>query len=393
MAERNLDFDRPIDRKGTKCLKYDFAVERGMPADILPLWVADMDFQTSSYIQDAIVETASHGIFGYSESDDAYFEALQGWMRRRHQFEIEKKWVVKTPGIVLALAMAVRAYTKCGDGVLLQSPVYYPFSEVIRDNGRRVISNDLVLGEDNRYHIDFVDFEDKIVRENIKLFLLCNPHNPVGRVWTEEELLHIGQICLRHGVTVVSDEIHHDFIFKGQHHVFAGLSDALADITVTCTSPSKTFNVAGLQASNIIIKNENLRKAFIHQLDAAGVSQIGLMGLVACQAAYAHGDEWYEGMLSYVRGNIDYVRSFVEERLPDIRMIDLEGTYLAWLDFRGTGLCQKELEDKVIYEAGLWLDSGAIFGKSGKGFERINVACPRSTVQEAMERIEKAFTK
>ena len=195
-----------------------------------------------------------------------------------------------------------------------------------------MISNDLVLGEDNRYHIDFVDFEDKIVRENIKLFLLCNPHNPVGRVWTEEELLHIGQICLRHGVTVVSDEIHHDFIFKGQHHVFAGLSDALADITVTCTSPSKTFNVAGLQASNIIIKNENLRKAFIHQLDAAGVSQIGLMGLVACQAAYAHGDEWYEGMLSYVRGNIDYVRSFVEERLPDVRMIDLEGTYLVWLE-------------------------------------------------------------
>lgn len=223
MAERNLDFDKITDRRNTNCLKYDFAVKRGMPEDVLPLWVADMDFQTSSYVQDALIKQVQHGIFGYSDGQESYFEAVKGWLKKHHDWEVQENWLVKTPGIVMALALSVKAYTDPEDAVLIQSPVYYPFSEVISDNGRKIVSSDLFLGEDNRYHIDFADFEKKIVEEQVKLFFLCNPHNPVGRVWTKEELETIGDICYRHHVIVVSDEIHADFVFQGKHQVFANL--------------------------------------------------------------------------------------------------------------------------------------------------------------------------
>ena len=290
MAERNLDFDKVINRKNTDCLKYDFAVKRGMPADVLPLWVADMDFKTSSYIEDAVIERTKHGIFGYSEVGEDYFNAVKNWMKKHHNWDVDEKWLVKTPGVVFALAMSVKAYTEPGDSVLIQLPVYYPFSEVIRDNGRKVVSNDLVLSEDGRYHIDFDDFEKKIVENNIKLFFLCNPHNPVGRVWTLEELKRIGNICLEHGVTVVSDEIHQDFVFKGKHQVFASLKKEFQDISITCTSPSKTFNLASMMISNIFIPNPELRRRFRKQLDAAGTSQLGVLGLVATEAAYSKGE-------------------------------------------------------------------------------------------------------
>lgn len=253
MAERNLDFDTVINRRGTKCLKYDFAKICGMPEDVLPLWVADMDFKTSSYIEDAITEWAKHGIFGYSDVQAPYFEIVKSWILKHHNWDVHESWLVKTPGVVFALAMAVRAYTEPGDAVLLQLPVYYPFSEVIRDNGRKVVSNTLYLGDDNRYHIDVEDFEKKIIDEKIKLFFLCNPHNPVGRVWTEEELSALGDICVKHGVIVVSDEIHQDFIFKGKHQVFANIKKEYEKISITCTSPSKTFNIAGMALSNIFI--------------------------------------------------------------------------------------------------------------------------------------------
>ena len=386
--ERNLDFDTVVDRKNTNCLKYDFAVERGMPEDVLPLWVADMDFKTSSYVQDALDRQIEHGIFGYSESKDEYFEAVSGWMKRHHDWEVSKDWLVKTPGVVFALAMAVQAFTDPGDSVLIQLPVYYPFSSVIKGNGRVVVSNTLVYGEDNRYHIDFDDFEKKIVDENIKLFFLCSPHNPVGRVWTKEELLRLGDICYKHHVIVVSDEIHADFVFNGRHQVFAGLKKEYEEITITCTAPSKTFNLAGLQVSNVFIANPKLRKAFCKQIDIAGYSQLNVMGLVACEAAYRHGDEWYEAMLKYVKSNIDFTRKYVEENLPGVTMAEHEGTYLVWLDFRDTGLDVEQLEHMIVHEAKLWLDSGKIFGDSGKGFQRINVACPRVVLEEALSRIK-----
>ena len=387
MAERNLDFDRIIDRKNTRCLKYDFAVKRGMPEDVLPLWVADMDFETSSYIEDALTERVKEGIFGYSDVQTPYFEIIRDWMIRHHDWEPQEKWLIKTPGVVFALAMAVKAYTDPGDKVLLQQPVYYPFSEVITDNGREVVSNDLVLTVDGTYKIDFADFEQKIIANGIKLFLLCSPHNPVGRVWTKEELEKIGDICVKHGVTVVSDEIHNDFIWEGTHTVFAGIKMEFADISVTCTSPSKTFNLASMLISNIFIPNQILRRKFRKEMDRAGISQLSVLGLVATEAAYAHGDEWYAAMKNYVRDNIAFARAYVEENLPGVRMIDTQGTYLIWLDFRQTGLTVEQLDHKIIYEAGLWLDSGKIFGKTGEGFERINVACPRAVLQEALDRI------
>ncbi|MCR5797305.1 MAG: pyridoxal phosphate-dependent aminotransferase [Eubacterium sp.] len=389
MAERNLDFDEVVERRGTDCLKYDFARVRRLPEDVLPLWVADMDFKTTSYVEDAVIERAKHGIYGYSEVKSEYFAALENWMKKHHDWEIKPSWLVKTPGVVFALALAVKAFTEEGDHVLIQQPVYYPFSEVIEDNKRKVVSNDLYLGEDNKYHIDFRDFEEKIVRYNVGLFILCNPHNPSGRVFTEEELTKLGDICLKHGVLVVSDEIHHDFVFEGKHTVFAKVKKEFEDISIICTAPSKTFNLASMLISNIFIPNLEIRKKIKKQIDAVGISQLSVLGLVSVKAAYEHGEEWYRKMMEYIRGNIEYVREYVKKNIPGVRVIHGEGTYLMWLDFRDTGIDPEELERRVIYDAKLWLDSGKIFGKTGEGFQRINVATSRKILEECMERLKK----
>ncbi len=391
MSERHLDFDTVIDRKGTRSLKYDFAVRRGKPKDVLPLWVADMDFQTSSYITDALEDMVKHGVFGYSESEEHYFGAVQNWMERHYNWHVKESWMTKTPGIVFALAMAVKAYTQENDAVLIQPPVYYPFKEVVEDNHRRLVNNTLVLGGDGTYTIDYEDFEKRIIEENVKLFILCNPHNPVGRVWTKEELERLGDICLKHGVFVVSDEIHADFVFERKHTVFSEVKEAYRDISMICTSPSKTFNIAGLQISNIFISNPEKATAFRRQVAAAGYSQVGLPGLVACEAAYRHGDEWLEGVLAYIKANAEFTRAYLQEHLPRVKMTKLEGTYLVWLDFRDYGLTDKELDEKILNQAGLWLDSGAVFGKCGEGFQRINIACPRKTLQQALDRLIDVF--
>lgn len=391
MRNNKIDFDTIIDRKNTNSLKYDFAKKRGKPEDILPLWVADMDFKVAKEISDAVIKRTEHGIFGYSEVQDGYFEAIKGWMQEKHSWNVERRWLVKTPGIVFALAMAVQAYTEPGDAVLLQQPVYYPFSEVILDNDRKLIDNTLVLGEDNKYHIDFDDFEQKIQEHKIKLFFLCNPHNPVGRVWTIDELKRLGDICIKYNVIVVSDEIHEDFVFEGKHQVFAAISEELREQTITCTSPSKTFNLAGLQVSNIFIANRQLRQQFRKRIYAAGYSQLNTLGLTACEAAYKYGGGWHEELMSYLKENIDFVSDYVKRRIPDIQLVDSEGTYLLWLDFRGLGLTEEEREELIVKKAGLWLDSGAIFGKSGEGFERINIACPRSILKEALQKLETAI--
>lgn len=388
MAERNLDFDKVIERRGTDCIKYDLIARQNMPADVLPLWVADMDFETSSYVVDALTERTRHGIFGYTETGESYFNAVKGWMARRYHWEVREDWLVKTPGVVFALALAVKAYTEPGDGVLIQQPVYYPFVSVIENNGRHIVNNPLYLGEDNRYHMDLDDFERKIVEEKIKLFFLCSPHNPVGRVWTAEELCRLGDICVRHHVIVVSDEIHADFVFQGEQQVFANLKQEYESVSVICTSPSKTFNLAGLAISNIFIPDSKLRKKFCAQLDAVGLGQIGLMGMTACETAYEKGEEWYQAMHEYVAANIAYTKRYVEENLPGVRMVEHEGTYLVWLDFRETGLGEEALEHKMLHEAKLWLDGGAMFGEGGSGFQRVNTACPRKILAEALDRIK-----
>ena len=360
MSEKNLDFDKIIDRKNTKSLKYDFAVPMGMPEDVLPLWVADMDFQVSSYIQEALMRRVEHGIFGYSDVQEEYFGVVRKWMERRHGWQVRPEWMVKTPGIVFALSIAVKAFTEPGDSVLIQQPV------------------------------DFEDFEEKVVKEKIKLFILCNPHNPVGRVWQPEELTRLGDICRRHHVIVVSDEIHADFVFQGKHHVFASLKKEYEEMTVTCTSPSKTFNLAGLQLSNIFISNPELKKAFCRQMEMTGYNEINVMGLIAGEAAYRDGDEWYKAMLEYVGKNIEFAREYVEKNIPGVTMAEHEGTYLIWLDFNGLGLTAEELEDLIVHQAKLWLDGGTMFGSGGAGFQRVNAACPRKILAEALERIKKA---
>ena len=390
MKEKNLNFDQLIDRRGTHSLKYDFAEARGRKADILPLWVADMDFKTSSFVQDALRRQVEHGIYGYTESDDEYYNAVNAWMERRHGWKVEKDWIVKTPGIVFALAMAVKAYTEPGDYVLIQNPVYYPFREVIEANDREVADNVLVQKENGSYEIDFEDFERQIVEKHVKLFLFCSPHNPVSRVWTKEEVERLGDICLKHHVVIVSDEIHADFVFEGKHQVLVDLKEEYKDITVTCTSPGKTFNLAGLQISNIVIPNEALREAFQHQVTAAGYSQVGAPGIFALIAAYTEGEEWYQAMKEYVKSNIDFTHEWIKEHLPQIKVTKTEGTYLVWMDFRALGLSDRELKDLIEKKAEVWLDGGAIFGESGRGFERINVACQRETLVDALEQIEKA---
>ena len=387
MSEKNLNFDHPVERRGTHSLKYDFAEERGRKKDILPLWVADMDFKTSSFVQEALIRQAEHGIYGYTESDQEYYDAVSSWMERRHGWKIDKEWITKTPGIVFALAMAVKAYTEPGDYVLIQDPVYYPFREVIESNDRKVAANILIRKEDGSYEIDFEDFERQIVEKGVKLFLFCSPHNPVSRVWTREEVERLGDICLKHQVIIVSDEIHADFVFEGKHQVLVDLKEEYKDITVTCTSPGKTFNLAGLQISNIWISNPELRARFRAEVTAAGYSQVNLMGLVACQAAYETGEEWLKELKIYLEGNLDYVRTFLKENLPEIKLTEPEGTYLLWLDFKSLGMKEEQLKDLVENKAKLWLDSGAMFGPDGEGFERINIACPREILKQALTQL------
>ena len=390
MAERNLDFDKVINRKNTRCLKYDFAVKRGKPADVLPLWVADMDFETSSYIEDALVERAKEGIFGYSEVQTPYFEILANWMKLHHNWEIQEDWLIKTPGVVFALAMAVKAYTQPGDSVLIQLPVYYPFSEVIQDNGRKVVSSNLYQGEDNRYHIDFQDFEKKIVEENVKLFFLCNPHNPVGRVWSAEELEKIGDICVKNGVTVVSDEIHQDIILGDKPFVPAAVVSGgrYRDMVVTLNSASKTFNLATLLHSHIIITDDGLRGKYDQFASALNRTEVSIMGMVATKAGYTYGGEWLGQVLDVIRDNYRYLKEELNKRLPGMTVCALEGTYLVMIDLRSYVNPEQTL-DFVQKHCRLAVDYGEWFGQAYKGFIRLNLATDPVYIKQAVERIAK----
>lgn len=386
------NFDEVIDRRNTACLKYDFAVQRGRPADVLPFWVADMDFPIAREIQTALIERCQHAIFGYSESDAAYFAAVHSWYTQHFNWDVQSKWLTKTPGVVFALAMAVKAFTKAGEAVLIQQPVYYPFTEVIEDNERQLINSPLVLRNEH-YEIDFEDLEKKITKNNVKLMLLCSPHNPVGRVWTRAELQGVGDICLKHGVIVVSDEIHGDFVWENHEQtVFASLGPQYEQNCVVCTAPSKTFNIAGLQISNIFIPNPELRKKFRKQVAAAGYSQVNTLGLVACQAAYTYGEDWLSQVKDYIQSNISFVQSYLKENLPQIKLLRPEGTYLVWLDCSALGLTASEREQWLWHKAHLWLDGGGIFGSEGQSFERINVACPRATLVQGLEQLRRAVS-
>ena len=386
-----INFDEIIDRRNTSCLKHDFAVERGYPAGILPFWVADMDFRAPAPVIDALKVRAEHGIFGYTQIKDDYFAVLRNWFRTRHAWDIERSELIITPGVVFAIATAIRAFTEPGDAVLIQQPVYYPFANMIRQNKRTLVDNPLRLIE-GRYQIDFEDFEQKIVEHGVKLFILCSPHNPVGRVWTRAELEQITAVCLRHNVIVVADEIHEEFIRPGFRHIpFASLSEEAAAVTITCTSPSKTFNLAGLQISNIFIRNAELRRRFKDELSRTGYDEPNTLGLTGAKAAYEHGAAWLTELLAYLEENNARTKAFLAQHLPKVRLIEPEGTYLLWLDFSDYGLSDEALNEKIIRDAHLWLDDGPIFGAGGSGFQRINIACPWSTLENGLEHLAKAF--
>ena len=379
------DFDSVIDRSNSYSIKYE-PTWRGKPEDVLPLWVADMDFAAPPCVQEALVNRVKHGIFGYSEPDAQYFDVMCKWFEERFNFNIERDWLTITPGVVNALFIAVRALTKPGGNVVIQQPVYYPFESCIIKTGRRMLVNELVL-KDGYYSIDFDDFEEKI--KQAELFILCNPHNPVGRVWTSDELIRMGEICLRHGVKVIADEIHEDFIFpEHKHLVFSALNADFADITLTCTSPSKTFNLAGLLHANIFISNKILREKFKEEYAQLGIGQPSVMGLISCKAAYESGAQWLDELLQYLAQNMEFLKTYLSQYIPKVKLIEPQGTYLAWLDFRELGLSAQKLDEVITQRAKLWLNAGYTFGKGGKGFERMNVACPRSVLRNALERLK-----
>ena len=387
------DFDEIIPRQNTNSLKYDFAGQRGKPDGLLPMWVADMDFRTPPAVREALAAKAAHGIFGYSEPDRTYFDALAQWFGTRHGWTVDPYTNVCTPGVVFAICTLIRSLTQRGDAVLIQEPVYYCFREGIRDNGRKLVVNELVF-DGRQYHIDFKDFEHKIVENNVKLFILCSPHNPVGRVWTRDELERMAEICLRHGVFVAADEIHEDFVYPGSRHiVFASLSDEVANRCAVCTAPSKTFNLAALHIANIFIANAQVRKAFKRELDAEGYSQSNIMGLVACQTAYRSGAEWVDRLVAYLSGNLSLMRETFRAHMPQVELVEPEGTYLPWVNFSKLGLNSSELDRFIIDRAKLWLDSGSIFGAGGAGFQRFNVAVPRATLQKALDQLGNALNQ
>jgi len=399
------DFDRQISRRGTSAVKWEF-IQEGQdllhwertdeffgPNRILPMWVADMDFRSPEPVVTALVARAEHGIYGYTEKSDGYYQSVVGWMMRRHGWRVAPEWICTTPGVVPALNMLVRTFLSPGEKVLIQRPVYYPFFSAIENNGGEIVSNSLIL-DNGRYGMDFDDLEVKAQDPKVKMAILCSPHNPVGRVWTREDLSRFGEICLRNNILVVSDEIHGDLIYKGYAFTpFASISEDIAQNAVICTAPSKTFNLAGLQTSNIIIPNADLRAQFEETLQSNGLFGISVLGIVATEAAYNHGEEWLEQLLDYVEGNLRYLDQYVRDNIPQISVIPPEGTYLVWLDCRRLGLGKWDLKRLMLNEARVYLDEGFIFGPEGEGFERINIACPRSILAEALERIRDAIQR
>lgn len=386
------DFDTYIDRRGTSCIKWDFGMERKGRDDLLPLWVADMDFKLPDEIVSDITNRASQGVFGYTDPKADYFDAVNGWFERRHGFKVDHDWITITHGVVYGIVLAIRAFTEPGEAVMIQQPVYYPFAESVRVNKRKLVNNQLVY-KDGKYEIDFDDFEKKIVEEKVKLFLLCSPHNPVGRVWSRDELIRIADICKHHDVYVFADEIHSDFIYSSFAHTsYMTLGDGYRDKLILGTSPSKTFNMAGLQVANIIIPNKDVREKFRYENMITGYSQCNAVGLEATKSVYTKGDKWVDELIEYLEGNLSFVRDFLKEKLPKVKLVEPEGTYLIWLDFSKITDSHKELEDLIVDKAHLWLDPGIIFGKETSLFERINIACPRSILKQAMEQLYEAIS-
>lgn len=378
------DFDEIIDRCGTNCVKWDGAEN----PDVLPMWVADMDFRTAPAIIEALSRRVDHGVFGYTRVPQSYYESITGWFARRHGWNIDNDWIIYTSGVVPALSAIIKALTVPGDKVLIQTPVYNCFFSSIRNNGCEIVESPLVYA-DNTYSIDFENLERKVSDPKVKAMILCNPHNPAGRVWSRDELIRIGEICIRHDVVVIADEIHCELVMPGYEYTpFASISEEFSRHSVSCVSPSKAFNIAGLQIANIVCADAGRRAKIDRAININEVCDVNPFGVIALQAAYNEGAEWLDQLLEYIHGNYEYMRRFCEEHLPDFPITKLEGTYLVWMDCRKFGMTSAELEKALIQDAKLWLNAGTMYGKDGEGFMRWNIACPRARMIEGLKRFE-----
>jgi len=387
----SYNFDEIINRDPSNSSKWKLRKTIHGDENIIPLWVADMDFASPPAVVEAIKARAEHPIYGYTSIPDGYYTAFINWMDKRNNWKIKRDWMTFTPGVVTAIDVAIQAYTQPGDKVVIQPPVYYPFSSTVLNNGRRLVYNPLKL-EDNRYTMDYEDLEKKI-DPRTKMIVLCSPHNPIGRVWEHKELEKLAKVCKEKDIIIVSDEIHSDLIIGDiKHTCIASLSEDAANRTVTLTAPSKTFNLAGLKTSNIIIPNKKLKDDFQAVLSKNGYGT-NIFGITAAEAAYSHGEEWLDALLTYIRGNLKTMEDYLAEKIPELKVFPVEGTYLPWIDCSELCLEDPALSDLFLKKAKLWLDTGVMFGSEGSGFMRINIACPRSLLVTALERLEKAVTE
>lgn len=376
------DFDKQISRRGTNSYKWDSSEREA----VLPMWVADMDFPTAPAIVDALKKRIEHGIFGYTRVPESYYKVVTDWFSRRHNWTVNREWIIYTSGVVPAVSAIIKALTVPSDKVLVQTPVYNCFFSSIRNNGCEMVSSPLCYA-DNTYTIDYADLECKAADPKVKIMLLCNPHNPAGRVWKREELVRIGAICIRHGVTVVSDEIHCELVFPGHCYTpFASISEDFLRHSVTCLSPSKAFNIAGLQIANIVCADANRRAKIDRAINDNEVCDVNPFGVIATQAAYNEGEKWLDQLIEYLHANYLYMREFCREHLPEFPVTVLEGTYLVWMDCRKLGLPSEELERQLMEQGDLWLNAGIMYGMEGEGFMRWNIACPRTTLIDGLTR-------
>ncbi|GET20387.1 MalY/PatB family protein [Prolixibacter denitrificans] len=384
------NFDEIIERRGTNCIKYDRLEQFCGNAEALPMWVADTDFRVPDFIMNAIRERAEHEVLAYSFRPESYHQSIIDWMKKRHDWDIQREWISFSPGVVPAVTMLIMALTNEDEKVIVQPPVYFPFFTCVKGSGRKMVENPLKL-ENGRYYFDFEDLKAKI-DDKTKMLLLSSPHNPGGMVWTKDELAELGRICKEKGVIIVSDEIHSDLIYPGHKHVpLPSISEDLAEITVVCMAPNKTFNIAGLSSAFLVIPQKKMRVRYERILNVLHVHGGNIFGTVATEAAYTNGEEWLGELLEYLQGNLKYLNDFMAEHLPKVKVMQPESTFLVWMDFRDYGLSEKEMKDVLVNKAGVAMNVGSTFGTGGEGFFRMNIGCPRSTLEEGLERIEKAL--
>ena len=388
MIELKYNFDEVIDRRNSDCVKWDTLEDSYGVSDILPMWIADMDFKSADEIIEALKTRAESGVFGYNFRNDGFYDSIIKWVKDRYNWEIKKEWIVFTPGVVAGFNIGIRALTKESEAVIIQPPVYPPFARVINSSNRKLVTNPLV-NIDGKYRIDFDDLEEKI--KTAKTLLFCSPHNPVGRVWNEEELNKVAKLAIENKAVIISDEIHSDLTFNGvKHTMIASLSKEMAMNSITLIAPSKTFNIAGLFTSVAIIPNDDIRERVNKEIELMEIDHVSIFGAVGLEAAYNHGAQWLEELKIYLEGNTDYVIEYIEKNIPKIKVNKPDGTYLLWLDCRELGLDQNALNDLMIKKGKVLLNDGSTFGIEGEGFLRLNIGCSRATVMEAMKRIEKA---